>query len=271
MNDFPEGFSSDEIIKWAAKLDEMLPAMLKTHESLEKEIERLTNELDKERRMADLGRMAAHVAHEVRNHLVPVTLYLSLLERRLTEDTTGTDLLRKTNRVFDDLRAAVTDLMYFTADQPPVPEPFDVADLLDEIVATQAEQLGTNEITAKVSVATSLQYRGDRTMLGRAVLHLMRNAIDTMGDGGTLQISSAIKEDVLEITISDSGGGDSPRSTEDAFEPFHESTRGGTGLELAIVARIAEAHDGTTQAVHNEQGGVAYSLLLPIALPEEST
>src|SRR5271169_2266569 len=93
-----------------------------THEALRQEVRRLTNELeDKNRelarknRLADLGQMASHVAHEVRNSLVPVTLYLSLLRRRLLEDPVARELLDKLAAGFTSLDATVNDLLNFTA------------------------------------------------------------------------------------------------------------------------------------------------------------
>src|SRR5829696_6930877 len=93
-----------------------------THESLQAEVARLTDELAakdeelaRENRLADLGRMAAHVAHEVRNSLVPVNLYMSLLRRRLSEDTGSLDVLTKVEAGFAALDATVNDLLNFTA------------------------------------------------------------------------------------------------------------------------------------------------------------
>src|SRR5688572_28486519 len=97
-----------------------------THESLQAEVTRLTDELAakdeelaRENRLADLGRMAAHVAHEVRNSLVPVNLYLSLLRRRLAEDSGSLDVLTKVEAGFAALDATVSDLLNFTAHRQP--------------------------------------------------------------------------------------------------------------------------------------------------------
>src|SRR5947207_15300437 len=88
-----------------------------THEALRQEVHRLTDELEsknrelaRKNRLADLGQMASHVAHEVRNSLVPVTLYLSLLRRRLSEDIMSRELLDKLAAGFTTLDATVNDL-----------------------------------------------------------------------------------------------------------------------------------------------------------------
>src|SRR3954467_6744178 len=90
----------------------------RTHETLCGEVARLTNELEiknrelaRKNRLADLGQMASHVAHEVRNNLVPVKLYLSLLNRRLFDDAGSQDIFEKVNAGFVALEATVSDLL----------------------------------------------------------------------------------------------------------------------------------------------------------------
>ena len=103
----------------------------RTHVTLQEEVRRLTDELEaknrelaRKNRLADLGQMAAHVAHEVRNTLVPVSLYLSLLRRRLLEDDQSLDVLRKIESGFQALDVTVNDLLHFTSDRDPHCEPF---------------------------------------------------------------------------------------------------------------------------------------------------
>src|SRR5512146_659843 len=97
-----------------------------THEALREEVSHLTAELEvknrelaRKNRLADLGQMASHVAHEVRNNLVPVTLYLSLLRRRLAGDAASRDILDKLTGGFTALDVMVNDLLHFTSDRDP--------------------------------------------------------------------------------------------------------------------------------------------------------
>src|SRR6185369_5146053 len=94
----------------------------RTHETLFAEVARLNNELEiknrelaRKNRLADLGQMASHVAHEVRNNLVPVSLYMSLLRRRLSDDSGSLEILAKVEAGFTALEATVSDLLSFTA------------------------------------------------------------------------------------------------------------------------------------------------------------
>src|SRR5688572_5326581 len=124
----------------------------RTHETLCGEVARLTKELEiknrelaRKNRLADLGQMAAHVAHEVRNNLVPVTLYLSLLRRRVASDRGSCDVLDKIASGFTAVDACVNDLLHFTADRDARCEAVNVGQLVAEVLAGLEPQLAAQE------------------------------------------------------------------------------------------------------------------------------
>src|ERR1041385_6603081 len=99
--------------------NEATDRLQRTHEALRSEVRRLSDELEvknrelaRKNRLADLGQMASHVAHEVRNSLVPVTLYLSLLKRRLSDDSGSVDVVEKIATGFTAIDATVNDLLH---------------------------------------------------------------------------------------------------------------------------------------------------------------
>lgn len=246
-----------------------------THHALREEVKRLTDELEsknrqlaKKNRLADLGRMAAHVAHEVRNNLVPVTLYLSLLERRLEPDDTSRQLLDKVTAGFAELQSTVTDLLYFTSDSGPAMTRFSLRDAIDEVIVSLSEQLVAQEISTEISVPTEATILADADMFRRAILHLVRNAIDSMSGGGALAVTVRNEGQETWIEIGDTGEGLFDPDVDDAFEPFVEPRRGGTGLELAIVQRITEVHGGHAAAVARPEGGAIMTICIPNDIPE---
>lgn len=240
-----------------------------THESLSAEVRRLTDELEvknrelaRKNRLADLGQMASHVAHEVRNSLVPVTLYLSLLRRRI-QDPESQELLGKLAVGFTALDATVNDLLQFTADRDPQRRRFVLGPLVDDVFASVAPQLSAQRITAVNQAPRDLAITADRNMIRRAVLNLVLNALDAMPHGGTLAIAAAADEEGVELRVSDSGPGLSEESKQRAFEPFYTTKSGGTGLGLAIVFRIAEVHGGRVTAANRPQGGASFTIRIP--------
>jgi signal transduction histidine kinase len=241
-----------------------------THATLQGEVARLTDELEeknrelaRQNRLADLGRMAAHVAHEVRNSLVPVALYMSLLRRRLAGDAGSLDVLAKVETGFTALDATVNDLLNFTSHREPQWRSFIVQDLVAEIFEAIAPQLEAQGIDVSLDVPPNTVVTADRDMLRRAVLNLVLNAVDAMPEGGELVVTSYHGRGGLELEIADSGPGLSDEQIQKAFDPFYTTKSTGTGLGLSIVQRIAEAHGGRVTALNCPQGGAAFTIQLP--------
>jgi signal transduction histidine kinase len=240
-----------------------------THEALRAEVRRLTDELEvknrelaRKNRLADLGQMASHVAHEVRNNLVPVTLNMGLLRRRI-EDSEGLEVLDKIAAGFTALDATVNDLLHFTADRDPQLQTFALRRLVDEVCASVAPQMSAQAIASLFDVPEPLLVTADWNMLRRAVLNLVLNAIDAMPEGGTLTIAAGADATGVELRVSDTGPGLSEEAKSRAFEPFFTTKCGGTGLGLAIVYRIADVHQGQVTAGNGPEGGAAFTLRVP--------
>jgi len=242
----------------------------RTHETLCGEVARLTKELEhknrelaRKNRLADLGQMASHVAHEVKNNLVPVSLYMSLLRRRLSDDSGSLDILAKVEAGFAALDVTVNDLLNFTAHRNPQWQTFLVGDLVEEVCEALEPQLEAQRIDLDVDVPPNTLLSADREMVRRALLNLVLNAIDVMPDGGELVITSYDGARGLELEVADSGPGLSEEDKRRIFEPFYTTKQNGTGLGLAIVYHIAEAHGGTVTAVNCPEGGAAFTLKFP--------
>jgi signal transduction histidine kinase len=244
---------------------------------LREEVKRLTDELEiknrelaRKNRLADLGQMASHVAHEVRNNLVPVTLYLSLLRRRISGDRESATILDKITAGFTALDATVNDLLHFTADRDPHLSTFDFRILAEELSSSLMPQFDAQCIEAVLDVPASLLLTADREMIRRAILNLVLNAMDAMPEGGRLLISAADRGNGVELEVADSGPGLSEEVGCRAFEPFFSTKPGGTGLGLSIVYRTAEVHGGSVAAKNRPQGGASFSITLPRATFQEA-
>jgi signal transduction histidine kinase len=242
----------------------------RTHETLCAEVSRLNQELEiknrelaRKNRLADLGQMASHVAHEVRNSLVPVSLYMSLLRRRLSDDPGSLDILAKIEAGFIALDTTVNDLLSFTAHRNPQWQTFLVGDLVEEICESLAPQLEAQRIDLDIDVPPNTLLTADREMFRRALLNLVLNSIDAMPDGGELVITSYDGNKGFELEVADSGPGLSEEQKRRAFEPFYSTKQNGTGLGLAIVYHVAEAHGGTVTAMNCPEGGAAFTIRIP--------
>jgi signal transduction histidine kinase len=255
-----------------AAWNEATVRLQETHECLRSEVRRLTDELENKNRelarkdrLADLGQMASHIAHEVRNNLVPVTLYLSLLRRRLSDDSGSLDILDKIQAGCIAMDATVNDLLNFTAENNPQLRSFTLDKLTSDVLGTLAPQLSAGHITATTDIPRALGVLADYGMLRRAVLNLALNAIDAMPEGGELHIAACAGRHGCEIEVCDSGPGLSDEARRRAFEPFFTTKSNGTGLGLAIVYRIAEVHGGEIVAGNCPEGGAVFKLRIPVS------
>ncbi len=247
----------------------------RTHEALRAEVRRLTDELERKNRelarkdrLADLGQMAAHVAHEVRNTLVPVALYLGLLRRRIANDPSALEMHEKITAGMSALDTTVGDLLHFTSDRDPQLRAFPVRTLVEEILASLAPQLEAQSIRRSVEIPPHEEMRADREMIRRALLNLMLNALDAMPRGGVLAVRTVCGPHRVELQVADTGEGLSEEALGRAFEPFFTTKPAGTGLGLAIVYRIAEVHGGSVLAANRPEGGAMFALRLPVSRQE---
>jgi signal transduction histidine kinase len=242
----------------------------KTHETLRDEVRRLSDELKtknrelaRKNRLADLGQMASHVAHEVRNGLAPITLYVGLLRRRVVGDHGSVEIMEKIDAGFTALEATVTDLLSFTSDRDPIWRNFGVREFAEEVCELLAPQLAAQGIVPTIDVPQHIFVTADRDMLRRAIVNLAFNAIDAMRNGGGLYITAVDGPQAIELEIADSGPGIDDHVCKRIFEPFFTTKSEGTGLGLPIVLRIAEAHGGSVEVANCPEGGAAFTIRLP--------
>ena len=261
----------------SVELDDLLSAwhtatlrLEETHIVLQHEVRRLTDELEiknvelaRKNRLADLGQVASHIAHEVKNGLVPITLYLNLLRRRLQTDLQGLDILQKVEAGFTALNATVNDLLSFAAHRPPHRQTFAVDSMLEELIESLEPQFKAQAVEVEIDVPPQTLLSADREMIRRAVLNMMLNALDVMPRGGELVITSIESHRGVELEVADTGPGVGCDLRKQLFEPFFSTKESGTGLGLAMVQRVAEAHGGTIDVRDCPDGGAAFTLFIP--------
>lgn len=253
-----------------AAWNEATDRLQRTHEALQAEVRRLSDELEaknrelaRRNRLADLGQMASHVAHEVRNGLVPLKLYLSLLKRRVRDDATSSEIVGNVESGFAALEIIVSDLLHFSAHRDPKLQVISPGALVHDLCQSLQPQFAAQGIHINVDAPLELRATADADMLRRALLNLVLNAVDAMPHGGQLQVTACQTPLGCEIEVADSGPGLPADALARLFEPFFTTKSNGTGLGLAIVERIAEAHGGQVLAANCPTGGAAFTLCLP--------
>ncbi|HEX4898905.1 MAG TPA: ATP-binding protein, partial [Pyrinomonadaceae bacterium] len=190
--------------------------------------------------LAAIGRMAASIAHEIRNPLAAMRGSIQMLRHEMKGDSSQAELMEIILRESDRLNRIITDFLNYARPRSASHAPVEVGELLRRTFTLLRFSPEVNEkqlIEEKFSEGSFLT-EADAEQLQQVFWNLARNALQAMPEGGTLTAELGRKaNDRLRITFSDTGRGMSPAQVERLFEPF-SSTTGGTGLGLSIVYQI---------------------------------
>src|SRR5689334_9079686 len=229
------------------------------------EVMELEREVRRQERLAALGKMAAGLAHEIRNPLASMRGSVQVLASELTLAADQSQLMEIVLRESDRLNRIVSDFLTYA--RPPKMEKavIDLGSLLAETAALlrNSPELKAEHYLVEDYPAEAVYYAGDANQIRQIFWNLARNAIKAMPMGGELCI--ALEDDdsgEIGITFADSGQGMSREQKERLFEPFN-SWSGGTGLGMAIVYQLVSDHNGRI-LVESETGkGTSISIKLP--------
>jgi two-component system, NtrC family, sensor histidine kinase PilS len=229
------------------------------------EVMELEREVRRQERLAALGKMAAGLAHEIRNPLASMRGSVQVLASELSFSTDQLQLMDIVLRESDRLNRIVSDFLTYA--RPPKMERsvIELGGLVSETAALlrNSSELRPDHRIIEEYPAASAHYNGDPNQIRQILWNLARNAIQAMPFGGDLKITLDAKpEGEVSITFSDTGQGMSREQKERLFEPFNSSS-GGTGLGMAIVYQLVRDHNGRI-TVDSEAGkGSSISIKLP--------
>jgi len=222
-------------------------------------------------RLAAIGRMAASIAHEIRNPLAAMRGSIQMLRSELNTDSHQTELMEIILRESDRLNRIITDFLSYARPRSLVPSKVDVANLLHQTFALlrHSPEILENQLIVEELGDEPLIADADENQLKQVFWNLARNALQAMPRGGTLRAHvERNSNNRLCISFSDSGRGMTPDQVEHLFEPF-SSTTGGTGLGLSIVYQIIRDHGGTINVRSREGQGTTITIELPASTSRE--
>ena len=216
-------------------------------------------------RLAAIGRMAASIAHEIRNPLAAMRGSIQMLRAEMKRDSSETELMEIILRESDRLNRIISDFLTYARPRSIVQSKVDVGELLQQtftLLRNSSEIHGSHVIEAKTPEEPVLT-NADSEQLRQVFWNLARNALNAMPQGGTLNAAVGVNSNKrLRITFADTGRGMSPEQVEHLFEPF-SSTTGGVGLGLSIVYQIIRDHGGTINVRSREGKGTTIAIELP--------
>ncbi len=217
--------------------------------------------------LAEVGALAAGVAHELRNGLKPISGSVEFLQRELRLEGESAELMDLIARESGRLNKFVSDLLTYSRDRDLALEPLDLGDQLREFVSTlrhdprRGAQVDVRlecpeELVARVSL--------DREQMRQVWLNLASNALEAVGEKGSLAVRwRALEGDQVAVEFQDDGPGIAAEDLPRVGEPFFTTKRGGTGLGLAIAQRIVERHGGVLTLESDAGGGTCARVTMP--------
>lgn len=216
-------------------------------------------------RLAAIGRMAASIAHEIRNPLAAMRGSIQMLRADMAGDSSQTELMEIILRESDRLNRIISDFLSYARPRSIIQTSVNVGELLQQtfMLLRHSAEINQGHLIEEQVPAKPALVNADSEQLQQVFWNLSRNALQAMPAGGTLRATvHETSNDRLRITFSDSGRGMAPEQVEHLFEPF-SSTTGGTGLGLSIVYQIIRDHGGTINVRSREGHGTTIAIELP--------
>ncbi|MGD9033341.1 MAG: ATP-binding protein, partial [Desulfobacteraceae bacterium] len=215
-------------------------------------------------RLAALGEMVAGISHEIKN---PLGIIRSTAEL-LGEMPDASDAQKRLSGVITEestrLNQIVTEFLDFARPQVPNLRECHLEEIIEKNLSFIRPELEKKGIAVQDNLnGRSFKLRADLDLLYRAFLNILINAIQSMQDGGTIDIKVQEARDTYQIDIEDTGCGISEENVDKIFNPFFTTKEKGSGLGLSIVRKIIEGHRGTIDIQSREGEGTKVEVQLP--------
>jgi len=284
--------TEDELGRLAHSFNSMIIKLNKT----KKKVEKLHYEqMRKADRLATVGEMAAGIAHEIKNPLTGIAGVIQILGRDLEAEDPRRKIIKEVLEQIDRLDKAVKNLLSFA--RPPVPNLtlVNVNEVMEKITAFLVPQFNKNGVKVYKEYMPGIpEISGDPELLQQVFLNIILNGVQAMPEGGEMRIKTGIDvvpgyvlsrpgaaedqddagelrgagQEVVSISISDTGKGIISENTTKIFTPFFTTRQQGTGLGLSITQKIVEQHGGGITVESEPGAGATFIIHLPAARKE---
>jgi two-component system, NtrC family, sensor histidine kinase PilS len=228
-------------------------------------IRRLEREVRIQDRLAAVGRLAAAIAHEIRNPLTSIAGSVQMLDSISSLNDEQKTLVEIVTRESERLNNIINDFLAYSRNRRYKLEKIDVLPVLEDTLTLLENRLVSESRSIRLQRQIAIEQAwifGDGDRLKQVFWNFCENAVRAMGSGGTLTVAVEAVDGQWQISFADTGPGMNPQQTEKIFEPFQSDFEGGTGLGLAIVYQIVQAHDGKVWARSKVGQGTTFVLRL---------
>lgn len=252
-----------------ARLYEILAGYVQNLESM---VEARTAELQSAQRLlvrseklASIGHLAASIAHEINNPLMPIR---NLLEDIITDlDQQQVEYDQRAVAIIEEslerIRGIVSRMLEFSRDSRSALDWLDVSSVLDTVIALNRKSFENDHIRVEAEIEPMPLIYASRDQLQQVFMNLMLNAHAAMSRGGQFRVTARAEPEWVIVDMQDTGCGIRQDEIDRIFEPFYTTKPTGTGLGLFVSHNIIEAHQGAIEVESSEGVGTTFSVRLP--------
>ena len=254
----------------------MLASVVEQHRATERGLMDLRSQVIQSEKLASLGQIAAGIVHELNNPLTTIVAYSDFLRKKIERkggDPSDVERLSRINEAAERILRFSRDLTAYSRPSSEVPAPVAIHDVLERALVFCEHELEKTGVMVERSFGEVRAVRGVAGQLTQVFVNLFTNAAHAMrGQGGLLTISTAMRDDDVEVIITDDGHGIDEDHRQRIFDPFFTTkTDGtGTGLGLSIVRSIVQSHGGRISVDGNDPRGSVFHVELPTAAAPKS-
>ncbi len=217
-------------------------------------------------RLATIGEIAIVMAHEIRNPLTPIGGFARYLKKRIPHDPVVQKSVDAIIREANRLERMVAGIEDFARTSKINYVKSDLNKVVEKSLALLTPEIEAHKITTDTKLARNLpEVPMDPDLIGRVLVHLLRNSVQAMSDGGHLTVRTSRRGEFAEVRVTDTGPGIEKEDVSQIFQAFF-SRSGGLGIGLAISSRIVQDHGGKISVEKSEGKGAVFVVELPLEM-----
>jgi two-component system sensor histidine kinase AtoS len=225
------------------------------------DIKALRTQVELKERLSQLGEMSAGISHEIRNSMSVISGYAKLMKRKLDpSDSPPVDAILSEIKSMDNI---ISELLAFAKPSVLHTEDVNFSEIIRDTVSSSVHD--SHSITVTVQANAPVSVRADEVLLRQALTNLVKNSVESMPEGGNIDIDLSTSDNSAVLLVRDSGCGIPEEVREKIFLPFYTTKESGVGLGLALVQKIIVSHNGSIEVESSEGRGTTFRVLLPLA------
>ncbi|HNQ24907.1 MAG TPA: protoglobin domain-containing protein [Phycisphaerae bacterium] len=245
----------------------MLHSYQESYAERVREMERsaVEEKLTRAEHLAQIGQLAASLAHEIKNPLAGISGAIQIIREAMPEEDPHRAIIAEILGQIRRLDEAVKDLLVYARPNPPKLRPVDLNDVVRAVLTVLREEPELHRVhVVRDGAPGAVPVEADRSQLEQLVINLLINAAQASPDGGIVRVTVSGDAQYGQLRVEDAGEGMSSDVLERAFEPFFTTKAKGTGLGLAICRRIVETHGGGIELQSRPGEGTTAVVTLPL-------